>query len=293
VLEGLKHVKKGKVRDLYETDAGILMVASDRVSVYDVVLPTPIPDKGKVLTGLSVFWFDKLGDIVGNHLISTNADDFPPEAKEHADALRGRTMLVRPAEVVPIECVARGYITGSGWREYRESRSVCGIELPHGLKESQKVPEPIFTPATKADEGHDENITFEQACDIAGAERMKSLRELTLALYSTAAAYAEERGIIIADTKFEFGVIDGEIALVDEALTPDSSRFWPVDAWEPGGSVPSFDKQYVRDWTDAQGWDHSPPGPELPDDVVTNTRGKYVEAYERLTNQPFDAWLNA
>ena len=292
-LDGLNLIKKGKVRELYETDAGILMVASDRVSVYDVVLPTPIPDKGKVLTGLSVFWFDKLKNIVDNHLISTNPDDFPPEAKAHADALRGRTMLVRRAEVVPIECVARGYITGSGWKEYKASQSICGIPLPEGLQESAKLPVPIFTPATKEDEGHDENIDFERACEIAGRDVMEKLRDLTIRLYSTAATYAQERGIIIADTKFEFGVIDGEIVLIDEALTPDSSRFWPADRWKPGGGVPSFDKQYVRDWTDEQGWDHSPPGPDLPRDVVANTRAKYVEAYEKITGRSFDDWLEA
>ena len=290
-LKGLNLVKQGKVRDLYTTDAGILMVASDRISAYDVVLPTPIPHKGAVLTGTSVFWFDKLKHIVSNHLISTNPDDFPPEAKEHADALRGRTMLVKPAEVVPIECVARGYITGSGWKEYKASQSVCGIALPAGLKESERLPEPIFTPATKEDEGHDENIDFERAASIAGRETAEKLRDLTLRLYTEAAAYALERGIIIADTKFEFGFIDGELTLVDEALTPDSSRFWPADEWKPGGSVPSFDKQYVRDWLDESGWDHTPPGPDLPDAVVDGTRAKYVEAYERLTGKAFEDWI--
>jgi phosphoribosylaminoimidazole-succinocarboxamide synthase len=290
-LKGLSLIKQGKVRDLYTTDAGILMVASDRISAYDVVLPTPIPHKGAVLTGTSVFWFDRLKDIVSNHLISTNPDDFPPEAKEHADALRGRTMLVKPAEVVPIECVARGYITGSGWKEYKASQSVCGIGLPAGLKESEKLPEPIFTPATKEEEGHDENIDFERAASIAGRETAEKLRDLTLRLYTEAAAYALERGIIIADTKFEFGFIDGELTLVDEALTPDSSRFWPADEWKPGGSVPSFDKQYVRDWLDSSGWDHTPPGPELPDVVVDRTRAKYVEAYERLTGKSFEDWI--
>ena len=290
-LEGLKHRKQGKVRDLYETDEGILMVASDRISVFDVVLPTPVPDKGKVLTGLSVFWFSKLAGIVGNHLISTNPDDFPPEAKEHADELRGRTMLVQKADVVPIECVVRGYITGSGWKEYRDSRSVCGIMLPAGLKESQQLPEPIFTPSTKADVGHDENIDFARASEIAGRETMEAVRDISLRLYTAAAAYAQERGIIIADTKFEFGVIDGKITLIDEALTPDSSRFWPADRWQPGGGVPSFDKQYVRDWTDSEGWDHSPPGPELPEDVVLNTRAKYVEAYETLSGRSFQEWI--
>jgi phosphoribosylaminoimidazole-succinocarboxamide synthase len=290
-LAGLNLIKQGKVRDLYRTDAGILMVASDRISAFDVVLPTPIPHKGAVLTGLSVFWFDRLGDIVPNHLISTNPDDFPPEAKEHADALRVRTMLVRPAEVVPIECVARGYITGSGWKEYRQTQTVCGIALPSGLVESQRLPEPIFTPSTKADVGHDENIDFERACEIAGRATMERARDLTVRLYAEAAGYAETKGIIIADTKFEFGTIDGEIVLIDEALTPDSSRFWPADAFEPGTAVPSFDKQYVRDWLDESGWDHNPPGPDLPDSVVGDTRLKYVEAYERLTGRPFSEWI--
>jgi phosphoribosylaminoimidazole-succinocarboxamide synthase len=294
MLEGITHVKQGKVRDLYATDAGILMVASDRISAFDVVLPTPIPHKGAVLTGLSVFWFDTLKDIIDNHLISTTVDDFPPEAKQHADALRGRTMLVRPTEVVPIECVARGYITGSGWKEYKASRSVCGIELPAGLKESDRLPEPIFTPSTKADVGHDENIDFARACEIAGRDTMVRLRDATLALYTKAAAFAESKGIIIADTKFEFGrTPDGEIILIDEALTPDSSRFWPADEWKPGGAVPSFDKQYVRDWLDSIGWDHNPPGPDLPDAVVDNTRKKYVEAYERITQKSFEDWLRA
>ena len=290
-LEGLNLIKQGKVRDLYRTDAGILMVASDRISAFDVVLPTPIPQKGAVLTGLSTFWFDKLGHIVDNHLLSTNPDDFPPEAKEHADALRGRTMLVKTADVVPIECVARGYITGSGWKEYKATQSVCGIALPGGLVESQKLPEPIFTPSTKADVGHDENIDFERACEIAGRETMEKVRDLTLRLYTEAAAHAESVGIIIADTKFEFGIVDGDIILIDEALTPDSSRFWPADAYEPGSSVPSFDKQYVRDWLDSTGWDHSPPGPELPENVVDNTRRRYIEAYDQLTGRSFAEWI--
>jgi phosphoribosylaminoimidazole-succinocarboxamide synthase len=291
-VENFTPFKQGKVRDLYRTDAGILMVASDRISAYDVVLPTPITDKGKVLTGLSVFWFEQLKDVVGNHLISTNVDDFPPEAKSRRDEFSGRTMLVREAEIVPIECVARGYITGSGWKEYKNDGTVCGIQLPAGLQESQQLDEPIFTPATKAEQGdHDENISFERACDIAGTEVMTTLRDLTLELYKRAAAFARERGIIIADTKFEFGIIDGEIVLCDEALTPDSSRFWPLDAWKPGGGVPSFDKQYVRDWLDASGWDHNPPGPELPDDVVHETRAKYIEAYERIAGKSFSEWV--
>jgi phosphoribosylaminoimidazole-succinocarboxamide synthase len=291
-MDGLNKIKSGKVRDLYKVEGGILMVASDRISAFDVVLPTDIPDKGKVLTGTSIFWFDELADVVGNHLISTNPDDFPAEAKEHADALRGRTMFVHEAKIVPIECVVRGYITGSGWKEYGKTGAVCGISLPEGLKESQKLPEPIFTPSTKAEVGHDENIDFEQACEIAGREVMEQLRDYSLTLYTRAAAIAEQRGIVLADTKFEFGVIDGKIVLCDEALTPDSSRFWPADQVVPGQSVPSFDKQYVRDWLDSTGWDHNPPGPELPDDVVANTRAKYIEAYERVTGKRFEEWAS-
>jgi phosphoribosylaminoimidazole-succinocarboxamide synthase len=285
-------VRQGKVRDMYKTQAGIVMVASDRISAYDVVLPTPIPDKGAVLTGLSAYWFDRTTGIVANHMISTQPDDYPPEAKQHAGALRGRSMLVKEAEPVLIECVARGYITGSGWKEYQQDGTVCGIRLPKGLVESQQLPEPIFTPATKADTGHDENISFERAAEIAGDELMTKLRDYTLQLYSSAAEHARERGIIIADTKFEFGIVDGEVLLIDEALTPDSSRFWPASEYEPGRGQPSFDKQYVRDWLDSAGWDHAPPGPDLPADVVANTRGKYVEAYERITGLSFDDWLD-
>jgi phosphoribosylaminoimidazole-succinocarboxamide synthase len=272
-IEGLNLVKQGKVRDMYETSEGILMVASDRISAYDVVLPTPITHKGAVLAGLSAFWFGETTDIITNHLITTNPDDFPPEAKQHADFLRGRAMLVRPAEVVPIECVARGYLSGSGWKEYKASQSVCGIPLPGGLKESDELPEPIFTPATKAEEGHDENISFERACDIAGRDVMEELRDATLSLYAFAAGLARSKGIIIADTKFEFGSIDGELT------------------YRPGGPQPSFDKQYVRDWLDEKGWDHSPPAPELPQEVAERTREKYVEAYEAITGASFDEWL--
>ena len=292
MLDGLQLVKQGKVREMYRTQAGIVMVASDRISAYDVVLPTDIPDKGAVLTGLSAYWFERTKGIVPNHEISTQVDDYPPEAKQHANELRGRSMLVRETEPVPIECVARGYITGSGWKEYQKSGSVCGIALPKGLTESDQLPEPIFTPATKAETGHDENITFEQAAEIAGTDTMTALRDFTLQLYTTAAEHARERGIIIADTKFEFGLVDGEVILIDEALTPDSSRFWPASEYEPGRGQPSFDKQYVRDWLDESGWDHTPPGPELPAEVVQQTRAKYVEAYERITGTSFDEWLN-
>ncbi len=291
MLEGLELMKQGKVRDMYRTPAGVVMVASDRISAYDVVLPTPIPDKGAVLTALSSYWFERTAGLVRNHEITTQVDDFPPEAKQHADHLRGRSMLVREAEPVLIECVARGYLSGSGWKVYGRTGAVCGIELPTGLRESDKLPEPIFTPATKAETGHDENITFERAAEIAGRELMTALRDLTLQIYTTGAEHAAGRGVIIADTKFEFGVIDGDIILIDEVMTPDSSRFWPASEYEPGRGQPSFDKQYVRDWLDASGWDHSPPGPDLPDEVVANTRAKYVEAYERVTGRSFEDWL--
>jgi phosphoribosylaminoimidazole-succinocarboxamide synthase len=285
-LDGLSLVASGKVREIY--DAGpdrLLMVASDRISTYDVVHPNPIPDKGKVLTGLSVFWFDKTEEICPNHLVSFT--DVPKE-------VRGRGLLVERLEMIPIECVARGYITGSGWKDYKSSGAVCGIELPEGLVESQQLPEPIFTPATKADIGdHDENIDFDRAAEILGdRELLEELRRLTLAIYSFAADHARERGIILADTKFEFGRRpDGTIVLGDEVLTPDSSRFWPADGYEPGHGQPSFDKQYVRDWASGSGWDKSPPAPELPDEVVARTRELYEDAYERISGEPFSRWL--
>jgi phosphoribosylaminoimidazole-succinocarboxamide synthase len=277
-LADLRLLASGKVREMYELEGDLLMVASDRISAYDVVLPTPIPDKGKVLTQMSVFWFETTGDIVPNHLIS---EDVPEE-------VAGRALRVKKLEMYPIECVARGYLSGSGWREYRESGAVCGIELPEGLRESDKLPEPIFTPATKAEIGdHDENIDFERAVELIGDRAlMEALRDTTLALYEHARAHAAERGIIIADTKFEFGASPGaEIVLADEVLTPDSSRFWPADDYEPGRSQASFDKQYVRDWLDSSGWDHSPPGPDLPEEVVSATRAKYVEAYEKVSGR--------
>jgi phosphoribosylaminoimidazole-succinocarboxamide synthase len=281
---------RGKVRDIYEAGDRLLMVASDRISAYDVVLPTPIPDKGRVLTGLSVFWFEKTTGIVPNHLVSTAAEDFPDEFAPHREELAGRAMLVRRAEVVPIECVARGYLSGSGWKEYGETGRVCGIELPDGLVESDRLPEPIFTPATKAQTGHDENITLERAGELVGEGLAQRLKELTLTLYAFAAGLAAERGIVVADTKFEFGFADGDLILIDEVLTPDSSRFWPADRYEPGGPQPSFDKQYVRDWLDASGWDHEPPPPELPREVIDQTGAKYREAYERITGESFDAY---
>src|ERR687892_582800 len=283
---------KGKVRDIYEVEGDrLLLVTSDRISAFDVVLPNPIPDKGRVLTGLSLFWFDRTKDLVGNHLVSTEPNDFPGEFREHRDELAGRSMLVRKARMLPIECVARGYLSGSGWKEYRAAGTVCGIPLPGGLVESDRLPEPIFTPATKAETGHDENISLERAGEIVGEGLAQRLKELTLELYGFGADLARERGVILADTKFEFGFVDGEIALCDEVLTPDSSRFWPADRYEPGGPQPSFDKQYVRDWLDESGWDHEPPPPELPPDVVGQTATRYREAYERITGQPFDDYL--
>jgi phosphoribosylaminoimidazole-succinocarboxamide synthase len=277
-LDDLKLHSSGKVREMYVVDDDLLMVASDRISAYDVVLPTPIPDKGKVLTQMSVFWFESTGHICPNHYIS---QDVPDEAA-------GKALRVKRLEMYPVECVARGYLSGSGWREYRETGAVCGIELPEGLRESDKLPEPIFTPATKAEIGeHDENIDFERAVELTGDRHlMEELRRCTLEIYSHASEHAAERGIIIADTKFEFGASAGaEVVLADEVLTPDSSRFWPADDYQPGRSQASFDKQYVRDWLDESGWDHTPPGPELPDEVVANTRAKYVEAYERITGR--------
>jgi phosphoribosylaminoimidazole-succinocarboxamide synthase len=283
---------KGKVRDIYEAGADhLLMVTSDRISAFDVVLPNPIPDKGRVLTGLTRFWFERTSDVVANHLVSASVDDFPPDFHDHREELAGRSMLVRRARMIPIECVARGYLSGSGWKEYRSSGMVCGVRLPEGLTESDRLAEPIFTPATKAETGHDENITLEAAADLVGEGLVQRLKELTLTLYQRGAELARARGVILADTKFEFGFIDGQIALCDEVMTPDSSRFWPADRYGPGGAQPSFDKQYVRDWLDASGWDHEPPPPELPPDVVGQTAGRYREAYERITGEAFDDYL--
>jgi phosphoribosylaminoimidazole-succinocarboxamide synthase len=280
-LTDLKLHASGKVREMYEVGDDLLMVASDRISAYDVVLPTPIADKGRVLTQMSVFWFETTQHICPNHFLS---QDVP-------DEVAGRALRVKRLQMYPVECVARGYLSGSGWREYRETGAVCGIELPSGLRESDRLPEPIFTPATKAELGdHDENIDFDRAVELIGDRAlMEELRRVTLELYGHAAAHASERGIIIADTKFEFGASSGaEVVLGDEVLTPDSSRFWPADDYEPGRSQASFDKQYVRDWLDQSGWDHTPPGPELPDEVVARTRAKYVEAHERITGRSLD-----
>jgi phosphoribosylaminoimidazole-succinocarboxamide synthase len=280
-LADLKLHSSGKVREIYELDGDLLMVASDRISAYDVIMPNPIPDKGRVLTQMSIFWFEQTEGICPNHFIS---EEVPPEAE-------GRGMRVQKLEMYPVECVVRGYLSGSGWREYRETGAICGIGLPAGMQESDKLPEPIFTPATKAELGeHDENIDFDRAAEIIGDRPlMEELRRVSIEVYRWAADHAAERGIILADTKFEFGSSPGaEIVLGDEVLTPDSSRFWPADDYEPGRPQNSFDKQYVRDWLDQSGWDHSPPPPELPPDVVENTRAKYIEAYERITGRSLD-----
>jgi phosphoribosylaminoimidazole-succinocarboxamide synthase len=285
-LSALPLLASGKVREIYErSDQELLLVASDRVSTYDVVHPTPIPDKGNVLTGLSAFWFARTADIVPNHVVSVT-DGVPPEA-------RGRGMVVRKLQMLPVECVVRGYLSGSGWKDYQRTGAVCGIGLPAGLRESDRLPEPIFTPATKAQEGHDENIDFDGAAELIGDRAFATrLREISIAVYEHAASHALERGIILADTKFELGLdVDGTLTLGDEVCTPDSSRFWPADQYEAGRSQPSFDKQFVRDWASSTGWDRNPPAPEIPGDVVASTREKYIEAYERITGEPFSAWL--
>jgi phosphoribosylaminoimidazole-succinocarboxamide synthase len=286
VSEAATLISQGKVRDIYQAaNERLLLVASDRISTYDVVHPTPIPDKGKVLTGLTAFWLERTEDICPNHLVSYT--DVP---REH----RGRAMLVERLEMVPVECVVRGYITGSGWKDYGRSGAVCGIELPPGLRESEQLPQPIFTPATKAELGdHDENVDFDRAAEIVGDRALlERARDVSIALYSFGLAHARARGTLLADTKFELGLDEsGELVLGDEAMTPDSSRFWPADEYEPGRGQRSFDKQYVRDWAAGSGWDKTPPAPAIPDDVVAQTRAKYVEAYERLCDEPFDAWL--
>jgi phosphoribosylaminoimidazole-succinocarboxamide synthase len=291
-LADLPLIASGKVREMYDLadldvaeTPPLLMVASDRISTYDAVHPTPIPDKGKVLTGLSVFWFAKTHDIVANHLISAT-DGVPQEAL-------GRALVVRRLLMLPVECVVRGYITGSGWKDYQATGSVSGIPLPGGLRESEQLPEPIFTPSTKADVGHDEAIDFEQAAELVEDRAlMERVRDVSIELYSFAAEHARERGVILADTKFEFGLDEhGELVLGDEVLTPDSSRYWPAEGFEVGRSQPSFDKQFVRDWASSSGWDKKPPAPAIPDDVVAGTRARYVEAYELIVGEPFDAWL--
>lgn len=277
-VPGLKLIGRGKVRDIYEDGDRLLIVATDRISAFDYILATGIPDKGRVLTQMTLFWLDFLRDLVPNHFLSTDVSGLPPE-------LEGRSMWVRRAEMFQVECVARGYISGSGWKDYQKTGAICGIALPEGLRESDKLPEPIFTPATKAQTGHDENISFETVCSLIGRELAGKLRDLTLGLYGRAAEYARSRGIIIADTKFEFGLIDGEIILADEVLTPDSSRFWPLETYVPGGAQPSYDKQYVRDYLESIAWNKQPPAPALPEDIARRTGEKYKEAYQALTGK--------
>jgi phosphoribosylaminoimidazole-succinocarboxamide synthase len=285
----LKLKASGKVRDVYEIDeTQLLFIASDRISAFDYVLATGIPHKGRVLNQISLFWFDFLAEVVPNHLITADVDKYPASVRKYADQLRGRSMLVRRAEIFPVECIARGYISGSGWKEYKATGTISGIALPAGLKESDALPEPIFTPSTKATSGHDENISFDQMCDVVGVETASHLRDLTLRVYKKAAAYARQRGIIIADTKFEFGRTPQGITLADEVLTPDSSRFWPADKYAPGRAQDSYDKQYVRDYLEQIHWNKQPPAPALPADVARRTSEKYLEAYSQLTGRKLD-----
>jgi phosphoribosylaminoimidazole-succinocarboxamide synthase len=283
---GIPPVARGKVRDIYDLGDQLLIVATDRLSAFDVVMATPIPDKGRVLTQLSLFWFDLLKGVIPNHILSST--QFPAPFDRYAEDLAGRSMVVRKTKPLPVECVARGYLSGSGWKEYKASSTICGVALPPGLIESDKLPEPIFTPATKAASGHDENIPFERAADMIGKELAEKVRDTTLELYRRASAYALPRGILLADTKFEFGLLNDELIWIDEALTPDSSRFWPASQYKPGGAQPSFDKQYVRDYLERIQWPKSPPGPELPPDVVAATRDKYREAYRILVGRELD-----
>lgn len=277
---------RGKVRDIYDLGDKLLIVATDRLSAFDVILPTPIPDKGRVLTQLSLFWFSLLHDVIPNHVIS--ATDFPPPFDFHKEELAGRSMVVRKTQPLPIECVVRGYISGSGWKDYQATGKICGIPLPPGLRESDRLPTPIFTPASKVTSGHDENISYEQAATLIGKDLAERVRAISLEIYKRAAAYAEPRGVILADTKFEFGLLQNGLFWIDEALTPDSSRFWPAALYQPGGAQPSFDKQYVRDYLESIRWPKTPPGPELPADVVAATRGKYREAYRILAGRELD-----
>ena len=285
-FSGLSLRARGKVRDLYEVGDLLLIVATDRLSAFDVVLPTPIPDKGKVLTQLSLYWFDRLRGIVPSHVVE--ATNFTGELAPFAEDLAGRSMLVQKTQPLPIECVVRGYLSGSGWKDYQKTGAVCGIALPAGLLESSKLPQPIFTPSTKATTGHDENISFEEAASQIGQALAERVRDVSIEIYRRASDYAAERGIIIADTKFEFGLAGNELIWIDEALTPDSSRFWPADEYQAGRPQPSFDKQYVRDYLERIGWNKQPPGPELPADIVSATRARYREAYQRLTGRPLD-----
>jgi phosphoribosylaminoimidazole-succinocarboxamide synthase len=284
-LPGVKLRARGKVRDIYDLGDSLLIVATDRLSAFDYVLPNPIPDKGRVLEQISEFWFRRFERLVPNHLIEVDPERFPEPLPRHADRLAGRSALVRKLDMMPVECVARGYLAGSGFKEYKKSRTVCGIPLPDGLDDGSRLPEPIFTPSTKATTGHDENIPFSEVVRLVGPDRAAELRDLTLALYRAGAEHAASRGILIADTKFEFGWDGKRLVLADEVLTPDSSRFWPADAWKPGRSQPSLDKQYVRDWLESVGWNKQPPVPELPADVVAGTRDRYLEIFRILTGE--------
>jgi len=285
-ITGAALLGRGKVRDIYDLNDSLLIVATDRISAFDVILPTPIPDKGRVLNGLSLFWFEKATPIIPNHIISAEVKDYPASLRSYAKMLEGRSMLVKKAKVLPIECVVRGYLSGSGWKEYREKGSISGIKLPAGLRESDCLPEPIFTPSTKATSGHDESITAEQAIALVGDKRFEEARQMALAIYNMAAEYSRTRGIILADTKFEFGVYEDKLILIDEVCTPDSSRFWEAAAYAPGGPQASYDKQFVRDWLESIGWDKQPPAPALPEHVVAGTRQRYLEAYERICGKP-------
>jgi phosphoribosylaminoimidazole-succinocarboxamide synthase len=282
-LPGVARHARGKVRDVYQVDDRLLIVATDRISAFDYILPTGIPDKGRVLTQLSIFWFDFLRDVTPTHFLTANVDDYPEPLRQYRDQLEGRSMLVKRAQMVEIECVARGYLSGSGWKEYRQQGTVCGIKLPAGLQDSSRLPEPIFTPATKAQTGHDENISFERMVSLVGEDLSRRLRDLTLEIYTRAARYAESKGIIIADTKFEFGFVGDELVLGDEVLTPDSSRFWPADTYKPGGAQFSFDKQFVRDYLESISWNKQPPAPPLPENIAAKTGEKYRQAYAVLT----------
>jgi phosphoribosylaminoimidazole-succinocarboxamide synthase len=284
-LPGIKKLRSGKVRDIFDLGDALLLVASDRISAFDVIMPNGIPRKGEVLTQISHFWFEKFASLVPNHLLARANDSLPKNLQPFADKLARRSMIVKKAKPLAIECIVRGYLSGSGWKEYKQSQTVCGIQLPAGLTESAELPEPIFTPSTKAEAGHDENISFEQACQIVGKELATQARDLSLKIYRAGRDYARQRGIIIADTKFEFGLSGGKLILIDEVMTPDSSRFWPADQYAPGRGQPSFDKQFVRDYLETLDWNKTPPGPKLPPDVVAKTSAKYLEAYERLTGK--------
>ncbi len=285
-LKGVPLIGRGKVRDIYDLGEHMLIVTTDRISAYDVIMNEPIPDKGKILTAISAFWFEMMADIIPNHLVSTSVEDLPDVLEEYAELLEGRIMIVNKAEPLPVECIVRGYITGSGWADYLKTGQVCGYELPENLRESEKLAAPLFTPSTKAELGrHDENITFDQAAELIGPELTEKVRDVSLAIYSRARDFAADKGIIIADTKFEFGILNGELIQIDEILTPDSSRFWPADSYQVGTSPPSFDKQYLRDWLSGLDWDKTPPPPALPQEVIEMTRAKYLEALERLSGR--------